>query len=48
MQQKNGKEPAAGEKQIELNVYQAIGRARGQERQGHQLAVVAYRQGQLY
>ena len=78
MQQKNGKEPAAGEEKIELNLYYAMGRARGQEPQdiswpsspigtasctefvlchrtgqrtgatGHQLAVVAYREGQLY
>ena len=33
MQQKNGKEPAAGEEKIELNLYYAIGRARGQEAQ---------------
>ena len=46
-QKKNEKERAAGDEQIELHVYYArTGQA--QEREGHQLAVVAYRDGQLY
>ena len=34
MQKKNGKERAAGEEQIELHLYYAIGGVRGQERTG--------------
>ena len=47
MQKKNRKERAAGEEKIELHLYYVIGRARARA-PGHQLAVVAYRDGQLY
>ena len=47
MQTKNGKEPAAGEEKIEVHLYYVIGRA-GHRRDRTSLAVVAYRDGQLY
>ena len=47
MQKKNGKERAAGEEKIELHLYYVIGRA-GHRRLWTSLAVVAYRDGQLY
>ena len=48
MQKKNEKERAVGEEKIELHLYYVIGGVGPQERVGHQLAVVAYRDGQLY